>query len=325
MNRKTVLITDLITDPPTLEQDILGDDVQIVLGGAHNSSEISDDHWKQCDAVIAYDALEFDKTLIQKMENCKIISRAGIGFDNVDLSAAADKGIRVCNVPDYCTSEVANHALSFILSFSAGTPSDTTSVTAGKWERMSESCFRASGKTLGIIGLGRIGSDLAKKSLAFGMNIVYYDPYNDIQYEEYNRVNSLKELAEKSDIVSIHTPLTAETHMMINTKFFSNCKKGMCLINTARGNIIAMTDLYEAMKSRIVLTCGLDVLNIEPPDGSQQLVNAYRDNEGWLSGRLLITPHSSFYTPSSFKELREKSAKNVMRVLRGFEPDNIIV
>ncbi|MBM75772.1 MAG: hydroxyacid dehydrogenase [Proteobacteria bacterium] len=325
MAKKMVLIADLIKEPAQLEQDILGDDVQVVVGLAHHSSDISDDIWRACDAVIAYDALEFDKELISKMDNCKIISRAGIGYDNIDLEAASARGIKVCNVPDYCIAEVANHALAFILSFAAGTPSDTISVSDGKWERMSESCFRVTDKTLGIIGLGRIGSNLAKKALVFDLNVVYYDPYNDTSYDQYERVDSLRELAERSDIVSIHTPLTPETNKMIGAEFFNHCKEGLCLVNTARGNIIEIDELYEAMKRGQVSTCGLDVINIEPPNGTQRLVNDYKSDEGWLRGRLLITPHSSFYTPASYAELRGKAAKNVKRVILGQEPINQIV
>ena len=316
MNKKTVLIVDLIKDPTLVEQQILSD-AQVIACDAKIASDISDDLWEKCEAVIAYDAIDFNESLLKKMKNCKIISRAGIGFDNIDLAAALQQGIIVCNVPDYCTAEVANHAFAFLLSFAAGIPRDSQSFKKGNWERMNETSFRVSGKTIGIVGLGRIGSNLAKKAHSIGLNIAYYDPYNNEDYKNYARVDSLHKLANVSDIISIHAPLTQETNMMINSEFFKNCKNGACLINTARGDIVDLTALYAAMRTDKISCAGLDVLNIEPPNGKQSLVNDYRADLPWLHGRLIITPHSSFYTKESYRELREKSAYTVENFFNG--------
>ena len=310
MLSKKVIITDLI-DYPIIEQNILGKNVEIMALNVYNSNEISDNIWGECDGIIAYDRLNFDKNLIQKLKKCKIISRAGIGYDNIDLDAAKQNNIKISNVPDYGIIEVSNHTLSLILSFSTGILEGSNSIKEGKWKRTSEFCFRPNNKILGIIGMGRIGSEVAKKALAFGLKVVYYDPYNNTKYDGFTRLDSLYELAENSDIISIHTPLSEETFKMIDDNFFNECPSNTCLINTARGNIIDIDSLYKAMKKGIISTCGLDVLNVEPPDGSQKLVNAYKNNEDWIKNRLIITPHSAFYSPSSLKDLRIKSALNI--------------
>lgn len=321
---KKVLIVDLITGYPSIEKNILGDNVEVIVGNATDISDVPDNLWSDCNGFIFYNNLIADKVLINKMENCEIISRAGIGYDNIDLDAAKDCDIKVCNVPEYCVEEVSNHTIAMMLNFSTGVLSSSNGVIDGKWERTDDLCFRLKGKTLGIIGLGRIGSKVAKKSLSLGLDVVYYDPYVNFSKNDYLKVDSLEELAKRSDIISIHAPLTDETNKMVDKMFFAHCKN-VCLLNTARGDIIDIDDLYDAMKKELILYCGLDVLNIEPPDGSQRLVSEYLNKSKWLSKRLIVTPHSSFYSPASFDELRARSAVNIREVFDGRDPKTLLV
>lgn len=324
----TVLITDLIIDEAKIEKDILGDDFNVIVANAKVENDISNELLNKCDAVIAYDALKFDKKMLSRMKNCKIISRAGIGYDNIDLIQAQNNKITVCNVPDYCMSDVADQTIAMILSFSRGIPSGAESIKEGTWERMSPTAFRLSSKTLGIFGLGRIGSVVALKAKALGLNVIFYDPYVRVGHEkilDIKRVDTLEDFAALSDIVSIHSPLTSETNGIINNKFFNNMKINSMIINTARGPIINIEDLYVAMKSGKILASGLDVVPIEPIDKSHNLIKDFIERSDWIKGRLIVTPHSAFYSPESLIELRTKSALNIKDFINNKSLRNKIV
>jgi len=186
---------------------------------------------------------------------------------------------------------------------------------------------RLGGKNLGIIGLGRIGTATALRAKAFGLKVIFYDPYKDDGYDKslgIRKVDTLHDLARLSDIVSIHTPLTKETENMIDDSFFKIIKPDSILINTARGSIIDLSALRNAMKKKIIKAAGLDVLPIEPSDDSQQLIVEWENNEEWLRGRLIVTPHVGFYSPEALKEMRIKASIEVKRVLEGKPPRNLV-
>ena len=180
---------------------------------------------------------------------------------------------------------------------------------------------------MGIIGVGRIGTATLMRARSFGMHIIFYDPYVNDGYEKalgVDRVYSLEDLAKASDIVSIHTPLSEETNKMIGKRFFSVLKPGATIINTARGPIIDLEALYEAMKNNTVRASGLDVLPIEPSDDSQTLIHAWEKRELWIRDRLVVTPHVAFYSPESYKEMRRKAAEEALRVVEGEEARNCV-
>ncbi|MBU0672694.1 MAG: C-terminal binding protein, partial [Candidatus Margulisbacteria bacterium] len=196
-----------------------------------------------------------------------------------------------------------------------------------KWIRKSPIPFRLSGKTMGIVGLGRIGTAVALRAKAFGLKVIFYDPYKPAGYAKalgIERVSKLKDLAGCSDIVTLHVPLTEETSGMIDANFFNQCKPGAILINTARGAVVDLEALYRAMKDDQVKACGLDVLPVEPSDDSQKLIVAYEKNEDWIRGRLIVTPHVAFYSPESYEEMRRKAALEAKQILEGKPARNCV-
>ena len=186
---------------------------------------------------------------------------------------------------------------------------------------------RLSKCVFGIVGLGRIGTAAALRAKAFGMDVVMYDPYRENGAElavGIRRTHSLKELFGQSDIVSLHLPLSERTEKLINLDVLSASKDGLVLINTARGPIIDLDDLYTALKEDKIAACGVDVLPDEPADPEHPLIKAWSDNEDWIDHRLLITPHSAFFTPESVYDMRYKGGEVAVKFLSGKGLDNCV-
>ena len=322
-----ILIPDVITPPVDIEREIFGSAANVITGGATHSEMISDKIWEECSVVLAFDQLDYNKELLSKMNSCKVIVRVGVGYDNVDIVEAKNQNIVVCNVPDYGTEEVADHTMALLLSLVRGLPEYTRKAKMRYWNRHNSMPFRLRDKVIGIIGLGRIGTATALRSKSFGMKVIFYDPYINDGYDKalgVERVRSLEQIAKESDIITLHTPLTHETKGMINDSFFAYVNKGPIIINTARGPIIDIAALGKAMREGVVKAAGLDVLPIEPSDDSQQLIVDWENDEEWLKGRLLVTPHVSFCCPEAFEEMRRKAAVEALRVLNGEKAINCV-
>ncbi len=321
-----VLIPDRIKSNADIEEEVFGEKAVITLCNAVHSSQISEEIWSNTDAVLAWHEIKYDRHLISKMKNCKIIVRVGVGYDNVDLKAASEFGITVCNVPDYGTDDVADHTMALMLSLCRNLYCYSNSVKESLWKwETGYQLRRLKGLSLGIVGLGRIGTAVALRAKSFGLNVRFYDPYKPHGYEKsltIERDETLYSLASRSDIISIHTPLTDETKLMINKEFFDACKKKIIFINTARGMIVDIDSLYESLLSNRILFAGLDVLPFEPPDENHPLIKSWKQDDEWIKGRIIITPHSAFYNEDSYKEMREKAAREVLRVLNNEKPLN---
>lgn len=327
MMKITVLLPDVMTTGIEIEREIFGPEADIILGQAIQTDAISDKIWTNCDAVLAWDNMEYNAMLIKKLVKCKVIVRVGVGFDNVDLAEAKKSNIVVCNVPDYGTGEVADHAMSLLLSFSRGLPLYTERVKRRDWARHNDMTFRLDQSVMGIIGLGRIGTATAMRAKSFGMKVVFYDPYINDGLDKalgITRADTLNEIAENADVISLHVPLTHETKDMLNEEFFNQARKNPVIINTARGSVIKLPDLEEAMREGRVRAAGLDVLPVEPSDNSQQLIVDWENDEEWIRGRLIVTPHSAFYSPTSIVEIRKKACLEALRVVRGEKARNCV-
>jgi D-3-phosphoglycerate dehydrogenase len=253
--------------------------------------------------------------MIRQMKNCRIISRFGIGVDNVDVPAATARKIVVTKVPDYCIDEVSDHAIALLLAVARKVPSSNKNVHAGKWDmRALVPIHRLRGSTLGLVGFGRIPQLLAPKAQAFGLNVVACDPY--IQAEVLAgagvRGVSFDELLKVSDYISIHSPLLPETQNLFNAEVFKRMKPTAYLINTARGPIVDEAALARALDTGQLAGAALDVMTEEPPSNSPLLG---RDN-------VILTPHTSFYSEESLVELQTKAADEVARVLTEQAPRN---
>jgi D-3-phosphoglycerate dehydrogenase / 2-oxoglutarate reductase len=253
--------------------------------------------------------------MIVQMKRCRIISRFGIGVDNVDLDAATRAGIVVTKVPDYCIDEVSDHAIALLLALARKIPSSSAHVHAGRWEMKTVvPIHRLRGRILGLVGFGRIPQLVAPKARAFGLRVIVYDPFVQADVIARERVDQVDfdELLAQSDYVSIHTPLLPETRNLFSTAAFGKMKPGAYLINTARGPIVDEQALAKALDAGQLAGAALDVMPTEPPVGSPLLG---REN-------VIITPHTSFYSEESLLELQRKAAQEVADVLTGRPPRN---
>ncbi len=323
-----VLIPDRISPPADVECSIFGKNTEFILPCAKNAQEIPDNDWHAADAILLWHDVKINAEVIAKLERCRVIVRVGIGFDNVDLAAAGKRGIYVCNVPDYGTNDVADHTIALFLSLNRGLIEYNTATRQGSWSwEKVENLHRLTGSTLGIIGLGRIGTAVARRAQALGIRVIFYDPYKEDGYDKslgVERIENLTTLLQQSNAVSLHVPLTKETKNMVNEGFCQKLKHGAILINTARGLIMDLNAVEKALRSGQLKAAGLDVLPQEPPDSNHSLIKAWRNQESWLNGRLIITPHVAFYNVESYKEMRVKAAQEALRVIKGKMPRNCI-
>lgn len=253
--------------------------------------------------------------MIGQMKDCRIISRFGIGVDNVDIEAASRRNIVVTKVPDYCIDEVSDHAMALLLAAARKIPFANSQVQAGKWLMSAVTpIHRLRGRTLGLVGFGRIPQLLAPKAKAFGLNVIAYDPYisADVTSRCGVKAVSFHELLAASDYVSIHSPLIAATEGIFNADAFRRMRPTAYLINTARGPIVNEAALAHALDAGQLAGAALDVMAQEPPGNSPLLG---RDN-------VILTPHTSFYSEESLVELQTKAAEEVARVLTEQPPRN---
>ena len=317
-----ILITDLNTKiHKDLEKKSAGSGVELDIYKTAN--DVTEESWNKADGIITYRCSKNVMDAILKINNTKIVVRGGVGFDGLDLNKLGQKGIAVFTVPDYGTTEVADHSIALMLMMRRGLDQYSSLMRANpskNWQYIQSPCLdRIRGTTFGILGLGRIGNAVAKRASSFDMNIAFYDPFlpdgTELSYG-YKRVSSLKELFKICDTISIHCPLNEKTKEIINKSILSHAKKSLLLLNTARGQIINLKDLYHALKDNIISGAALDVLPTEPPSNSEPLINAYMSNENWLTGRFVLTPHAAYYSPPGLEDLRSKAVKTVVEYIK---------
>ncbi len=271
---------------------------------------------ERADALIVYHEVVIDAGVIARLERCRAIVRAGVGFDHIDVAAAGAAGIPVCNTPDYGTSEVADHAIALMLAFARGIaafqPLMRADPVANFRPWAAPFLMRLRGRRIGIVGCGRIGTATALRAKALGMEVVFYDPYLPAGQEialGLGRVGSLAELLETSHVVSLHTPLTEETRGLIGADALAAMRPEAVLVNTARGAVVDTAALLAALREGRIAAAGLDVLPVEPADPADPLVAAFLADDPALSGRLLLTPHAAWNCPDSEADARRLSAE----------------
>ena len=262
------------------------------------------------DAVLVTYA-KINADMIRQMKKVRIISRFGIGVDNVDLDAATQKGIVVTKVPDYCIDEVSDHAMALLLSAVRKIPMATDQVHAGTWKMPNfVPIHRLRGSVLGLVGFGRIPQLVAPKAKAFGMRVVAFDPYVPPEIFQNLGVErtELDELLTISDYVSIHSPLTPETKGMFNEAAFKKMKKGSYVVNTARGPIIDEAALHAALSAKKLAGAGIDVFDKEPTPADNPLMKL---------PNTIVSAHMAGVTVESMDRMAITTVKNILSVLDG--------
>ena len=266
------------------------------------------EHLESADALIVRSAVQADAKLLEHAKKLRVIGRAGVGVDNIDLDAATHKGIAVMNTPGANAVAVAEHTLGMMLAMARHLCRADALMHAGKWEKKSLQGTELLGKTLGIVGLGRVGMEVARRARAFGMELVGHDPFVSVAVakDQGIRMATLDELYAAADYITLHLGLTAQTAGMINESSIAKMKKGVRLVNCARGELVNETDLAHALKEKRVASAALDVFTEEPLKGSplQALDNA------------LLTPHIGGSTHEAQDAVGVQIAQQVREYLK---------
>jgi D-3-phosphoglycerate dehydrogenase/C-terminal binding protein len=329
MSKARVIIADFQHGSLEEEERILKDLATVESLDVHHESEL----WgkvEDADALMVYHTLKVTKATIERLTQCKLIVRCGVGYDNVDYVFARTRGIPVANVPDYGNEEVADSAIGLMLALTRGI------IFHNMWLRPADAdwryhhvapLYRLRGRTFGVLGLGRIGSAAALRAKALGMNVVFCDPYKPDGYDKalgVRRIESLEEFLSQSHVVSCHCPLTAETQQIINAATIEQMPMGSYLINTSRGNVVDVAAIPAAIASGRLAGAGIDVLPIEPPPADHPLVAAWRDPSHPAYHRVILNAHNAFYSVEGLRDMRVKGAEACYRALAGLPLRNVV-
>jgi phosphoglycerate dehydrogenase-like enzyme len=286
----------------TVERAFLGDVATLNTVWLDYNAPFPDSVW-DAQALILWHGPLVNAEVIAQLKHCRVIIRNGVGYDTVDIAAATKAGIPVCNVPDYGTEEVADHAIALTLAlYRQLFPLDVEAKRLGWKINVAAKMRRLRTQTFGLVGLGRIGTATALRAKAFGFRVVFYDPYapgGTHKAVGIERVSSLDELLQIADTISIHCPLTAETRGMIGAEQIARMKPGSFLVNTARGDVVKKEPVFAALHSGHLAGAGLDVVEAEP----------LRTPEEAATPNLIVTCHAAFCSPEGMVEMRSTSAK----------------
>lgn len=309
----------------SIEMPILKDVATVAFCDAQSTSEIHEKVLNEAVGALMWHTIILTKEDLEKFKALRIIVRIGSGVDNIDVKAAGELGIAVCNVPGYGVEEVADTTMCLILNLYRRTYWLANMVREGKKftgpeqvREAAQGCARIRGDTLGIVGLGRIGSAVALRAKAFGFNVIFYDPYLPDGIEKslgLTRVYTLQDLLFQSDCVSLHCTLNEHNHHLINDYTIKQMRPGAFLVNTARGGLVDDEALSTALKQGRIRAAALDVHENEPFNVFQ---GALKD-----APNLLCTPHAAFYSEASASELREMAATEIRRAIIGNIPEGL--
>ncbi|MBI4355295.1 MAG: phosphoglycerate dehydrogenase, partial [Candidatus Omnitrophica bacterium] len=261
------------------------------------------------DALVVRSSSKVTREVVDAADRLKVIGRAGVGLDNVDVEAASKRGIIVMNVPGGNTISTAEHTFSLLMALSRNIPQADASLRRGAWERSKYTGVELYGKTLGVVGLGKIGTEVAKRALAFGMRVIAHDPYLSLERARQLEIAvvDFEELLRSADYITVHTPMTDETRHLIGTKELQLTKQGVRLINCARGGIIDEQALAEAIKSGHVAGAAIDVFEAEPP----------KDHPLLKLPQVVATPHLGASTEEAQVNVAVEIAKQIADALLG--------
>tara|TARA_B100001063_G_C16758966_1_gene554839 strand:- start:80 stop:1024 length:945 start_codon:yes stop_codon:yes gene_type:complete len=312
-----VFITDYVNNP-NIEKKILGKNLFLKKD-------------KSIDVLLVWHQ-KCDNKYLSNFPNLKLIVRYGVGYENIDLSYLKKKCIRLVNNPDYGVDEVSNTALAFLLSFNRKIQTYNfnllnSSFNSLEWqEKKINSIKRSNEFKVGVIGAGRIGSSFLLKAKNLNFDTYFYDPYLPNGYDKVLRskkISNISDLFKICDAVSIHCPYNSQNKNLVNLNILMNVKKReFLLINTARGGIVCQNDLYKYFIINNKFNISLDVLEEEPPQDSDKLINLWKSKR---SDRIIINPHTAFYSKAAYKEMRVKASILALNFIKYNKLENVIV
>lgn len=313
-----ILLTDFPWPDTSIESELVTAAGHELVVAADDSPETLIDLAGDCQAILTCWG-QVTADVIAAAPRCKIVSRMGIGLDNIDLDSCRARRIVVTNVPDYCVQEVAEHTLGLIFALARNIAVFHHETKRGIYDLAAAPPLRQLHQaTLGLIGLGRIGRRVAELAGSLGMRIkiARRPSLENAQLPPHCALCSLEELRSSSDYISLHLPLTAQTRNLVDRTFLAQMKPTSCLINTARGGLIDHMALAEALESDRLAAAALDVQDPEPPDLSQP---------PYSLPQTIVTPHAAFVSETSVQTLRETAVRQVLQMLAGEMPANVVV
>jgi C-terminal binding protein len=319
----TILEPEGLYPDNSVEEPVLAGGARVVRGAAVAAlDELPDALCEQADALMTL-RMAVPAAQLARFPKLRVVVRMGVGYDRVDRAECARRGITLCNIPDYGTEEVADHAISLALGLRRGLFLHHETQRANPpaaWGVINTPLIRRlSVQRFAVLGLGRIGTAVALRAKAFGFDVVFFDPFLPNGVDRalgIRRVPSLAALMAQADVLSIHAPLTRKTRGLVGAAELALLPKGAVVVNTARGPIMDLEALEAGLRSGHIAGAGLDVVPVEPPvEPVPSLMRAYRAREDWLQGRLVITPHSAFHTPEAWDDIRLKGIETVRDVL----------
>lgn len=327
--RYHVVITDLLDDDLAPEREALGDLADVTALHARCETELVG-RVERADTLMVYHEISLTQATIGRLEKCRVIVRGGVGYDNVDGPFARQRGIPLCNVPDYGSEEVADSALGLLLSLARGIHRANSRLRGGgeDWSYMvAAPLLRLRGRVLGVVGLGRIGTAMALRGKSLGMDVAFFDPFKPDGCDKalgIRRVETLEELLAQSLAVTLHCPLTEATQHLIDAAALAAMPQGSYLVNTARGGVVDGAAVAGALASGRLAGAGIDVLANEPPLPDDPLVAAWRDPRHPAHHRLILNPHLAWYCEDGRREMRRKAAETCRRALLGLPLRNVV-
>jgi phosphoglycerate dehydrogenase-like enzyme len=326
----TVLYPEAMYPDDTVEREIFGPDMRILRRETRSIAELADADCAETDGLMIFRHF-VSAAEMARFPRLRAIVRMGVGYDRLDRAAAAERNVLICNIPDHGTTEVADHAIALALTLRRGLllHHEAQRRSPAPWLPIEDPLLRRlSVQTFGVVGLGRIGTAAALRAKALGFRVTFYDPYlpngADLAIGVV-RVPTLEALMRQADVLSIHAPLTRRTRGLIGQAQLELLPEGAVVVNTARGPILDLDALAGLIRSGHIAGAGLDVVPVEPPvEPVPDLLRAYRAREPWLEGRLIVTPHSAFWTPEAARDIRVKSAETMRAALLTDRPQNVI-
>ncbi len=323
MSLRILVIDPLFLDEPDIEHAAAGPGMELVFRKSRDGRLEDAAEYAMADAVLnCRGAHRLPAETIALLARCRCIQQGGVGFQHVDVEAAGARGIPVLNTPDYGTTEVADHAVALALNLLRGVQAYDRRLRRSNdaWDaRQLRTVRRLGGLRLGIVGLGRIGTAAALRFERFGMQVGFFDPHLPVGHHlafGWDRFPTLEALLARSDVVSLHCPLNRETARMIGARELALLPAGAVLINTARGGILDFDAVHDALREGRLGAAGLDAHEPEPLDRAHPLVRAWEEGEPWLDERLILTPHSAFYSTASIQDMRRLSVTYLVDYLR---------